>query len=162
MHSKVYWLHQTSNQARIGIMARPRGEEWLQGEIAILAKQGIGVMVSLLESHEIRELGLSRQPDLCAQYDIQFINYPIPDRNIPAHSGKVRDLVTSLQQSLSNGKTIVIHCRMGIGRSSIIAGCLLLHLGLPFNNLIEHVSKARRLKVPDTEEQVNWLKKWNP
>ena len=48
---------------------------------------------------------------------------------------------------------------MGIGRSSIIAGCLLLKAGYKANEVIQHISKVRGLRVPDTEEQIAWLKK---
>jgi hypothetical protein len=48
---------------------------------------------------------------------------------------------------------------MGIGRSSIIAGCLLFKAGYKTNQIIQHISKVRGLRVPDTEEQIAWLKK---
>jgi hypothetical protein len=48
---------------------------------------------------------------------------------------------------------------MGIGRSSIIAGCLLLKPGNITNDVIAHISKIRGFRVPDTDEQIAWLKK---
>jgi protein-tyrosine phosphatase len=54
---------------------------------------------------------------------------------------------------------MVIHCRMGIGRSTIIAGCLLLKPGYKTNEVFAQISKIRGMRVPDTEEQIAWLKK---
>ena len=55
MAIKIYWLHEFSNLARLGIMARPRGEDWLEDEIIGLRRQDVQVMVSLLEQDEIAE-----------------------------------------------------------------------------------------------------------
>lgn len=161
MHSKVFWLHQLPNTARLGIMARPRGNDWLDQEIAQLKKQGTSVMVSLLESHEVVELGLSKQKEICIAHGIEYINFPIVDRNIPAAGGKIKDLIESLTGKINQGNSVVIHCRMGIGRSSIIAGCVLLKTGYKPNEVLTHISKIRGLKVPDTEEQEKWLKNWH-
>jgi len=57
MYTKLYWLHKFDNNARLAIMARPRGGEWLEDEIIQFQKQHIGAIVSLLEPSEISELG---------------------------------------------------------------------------------------------------------
>jgi len=58
----------------------------------------------------------------------------------------------------AEGASIVIHCRMGIGRSSIIAGAVLLQQGRKADDILQHISKTRGVRVPDTDEQVKWLK----
>lgn len=157
MFTKIYWLHTFNNGARLGIMPRPRGGEWLDKEIANLKKLSAGVIVSLLESSEIFELGLDKEQELCAQHDIDYINFPISDRSVPADRAGVDALIKQLRDKIAVGASVVIHCRMGIGRSSIIAGCLLLREGQRPDDIIAHISKVRGLKVPDTEEQVKWL-----
>lgn len=42
----------------LAITSRPRGADWLDGDIAALAAEGIGVLVSLLGTDEQLELGL--------------------------------------------------------------------------------------------------------
>lgn len=157
MYSKVYWLHQFPNTARLGIMARPRGNDWLEQEIVQLKKQGIGVMISLLESQEVTELGLRKQKEICTTQGIEYINFPIIDRGLPASTDKVKALIEDLTGHLNNGKSVVIHCRMGIGRSSVIAGCILLQTGYKPGDIFAHIGKIRGLKVPDTEEQAKWV-----
>ena len=34
MFTKVYWTREFDNKAKLGIMARPRGDSWLADEIA--------------------------------------------------------------------------------------------------------------------------------
>jgi hypothetical protein len=42
----------------LAITSRPRGADWLHGDIAALAAEGVGVLVSLLGTDEQLELGL--------------------------------------------------------------------------------------------------------
>ncbi|WP_440134588.1 phosphatase domain-containing putative toxin [Chitinophaga sancti] len=148
MSTKIYWIAEN-----IGIMARPRGNEWLEDEIIAFSKQGVNIIVSLLEQQEVAELGLRQEQELCKKHSIQFINFPIPDRSLPPKSRQTEAFIYGLSQQTSK---IVIHCRMGIGRSSIIAACLLLNNKKAIE-IISHISAIRGLKVPDTAEQFQWL-----
>jgi len=139
-------------------MARPRGDDWLFDEIANLKKQQVGLLVSLLEKEEIGELGLRQQALICNNNEIEFINFPIADRDIPRTSDKTDWLITYLLNKLQDGTSVVVHCRMGIGRSSIIAASILVRKGLKAESVIDSISKIRGLKVPDTNKQSEWLK----
>lgn len=159
MYTKIYWIHQFGNGSKLGIMPRPRGDDWLEGEIINLKKQNIGVWISLLESHETNELGLRKQSYLCSKHNLAFINFPIVDRGVPEKSYKIDQFINQLVQHIQQGSLVVIHCRMGIGRSSIIAGSVLLHYGFKTEQILQKIASSRGLKVPDTEQQVQWLKK---
>jgi protein-tyrosine phosphatase len=158
MAIKIYWLHEFSNLARLGIMARPRGEDWLEDETIRLKQQDVQVIVSLLEQEEIAALGLGRQSDLCSKHSLEYINFPIPDRGAPRKDKHFRNFIDRLDGEINTRNSIVIHGRMGIGRSSIIAGCLLLKAGYKKNEVIQYISRVRGLRVPDTEKQITWLK----
>lgn len=158
MFTRPYWIHQFDNAARLGIMARPRGDDWLDDEIANLKRQKVGLLVSLLENEETNELGLRKEKQICETNDIEFINFPIADRDIPITNDKLDLFINDLTNKLKDGLSTVIHCRMGIGRSSIIAASVLLQAGLKADIIIENISKVRGLKVPDTDKQLQWLK----
>ncbi len=83
------------------------------------------------------------------------------DRSTPPTIGVVIRLVDSLVLELRTGKGLVIHCRAGIGRSGMIAACVLLRLGMPFGEVFPVLSRARRVPVPDTEAQVAWVKNFD-
>lgn len=158
MFTKVYWIHKFGNASRLGIMARPRGEDWLYDEIVNLKRQNVGLLVSLLEKEEIQELGLQQQASICKEKNIEFLNFPIVDRDIPKMGDNVEWLIRYLKTKLTDGISVVIHCRMGIGRSSIIAAAVLLQPGLTADIIIENIAKVRGVKVPDTDKQLDWLK----
>lgn len=149
MSTRIYWISEN-----IGIMPRPRGNEWLEDEIIAFKKQGVDIIVSLLEPSEITELGLRQEKPLCEKHSIQFLHFPIPDRSLPPKGQKTETFI----QSLTIPSKIVIHCRMGIGRSSIIAASILLYQNKKATEIISHISHIRGLKVPDTEDQFQWLK----
>jgi protein-tyrosine phosphatase len=159
MATRVYWIERFSNGARLGIMARPRSDEWLPDEIERLKKQNVLVLVSLLETSEITELGLGKEAEVCAQCGIEFLHFPIPDRSVPSSEKLVSAFIKVLWEKLEAGASVVVHCRMGIGRSSLIAGAVLLLKGYSTNQIIERITVARGLKVPDTHDQIAWLRK---
>jgi protein-tyrosine phosphatase len=159
MTVKIYWLQNFENTSRLGIMARPRGNEWLEEDILSLKKQGVQTIVSLLDRDETYELGLEKERELCLKNGIEYFNFPIADRNIPKLNTGFDNFVSQLRGKISAGRHMVIHCRMGIGRSTIIAGCLLIKPGYKTDDIIAHISKIRGMRVPDTNEQIAWLKR---
>ncbi|WP_207632778.1 protein-tyrosine phosphatase family protein [Foetidibacter luteolus] len=138
-------------------MARPRGGDWLEDEISNLKKNKVGVVVSLLEKNEIYDLELNHEEDICKSKNITYINFPIPDRDIPKQNSDTNKLIEALTKKIDEGQSIVIHCRMGIGRSSIIAASVLLKYKFKAKASIENISSIRGLKVPDTDSQLLWL-----
>jgi len=159
MPAKIYWLHSFENTSRIGIMARPRGDEWLEEDILTLKRQSAQTIVSLLDRNEIYELGLEKESELCLKHGIEYINFPIADRNVPKLDSRFHNFIDQLKEKLSTSNNVIIHCRMGIGRATIIAACLLLKPGYKTEEVIVHIGKIRGIRVPDTDEQIAWLKK---
>jgi len=124
--SRLYWI---PGPGRLAIMARPRGNDWLESEIEAWKTAGVEVVVSLLEPEEVSELELAREPALCGERGIAFLSYPIPDRGVP-ESEETRQLASRLAADLTCGRSLAIHCRAGIGRSSLIAACVLISTGM--------------------------------
>jgi protein-tyrosine phosphatase len=51
----------------------------------------------------------------------------------------------------------VIHCRAGIGRSSMIAACTMICADVSAADALSRIEAARGVRVPDTEEQRDWV-----
>src|ERR1700735_4291060 len=113
MHSEIYWID-TATAPRLAIMARPRAGDWLEDEVARWKRSGVGIVISLLERDEVDELGLAMEATLCRQNDIEFLSFPIPDRGLPKDADSAMSFAAYVA---SKGRSIVIHCRAGIGRS---------------------------------------------
>jgi protein-tyrosine phosphatase len=156
MQVKIYWISELQC-GRIGIMPRPRGGDWLEDEIISLGESNVDAVVSLLEPDEISELELEQEEIFCQKHGIAFLSFPIPDRNIPSSIMATQKFVQQLMNFLSERKTFVIHCRQGIGRSSMIAACVLVKNGLSVGDAFEKIARARGCPVPDTQEQCDWV-----
>ena len=131
----------------------------MEEEVEAMVRQKVDVLVSLLESAEVAELELWREGEFCRAKQIQFVEMPIRDRDVPKAGDRMEAMVELLEGKVDAGKSVAIHCRMGIGRSSIMAGSVLLRKGWKTDTIIEAITAARGMRVPDTEEQVRWLKK---
>lgn len=138
-------------------MARPRAGDWLDDEISGWRAEGIDVVVSLLEREEVSELDLQREADLCRAQGMEFISFPIPDRGVPSSLREAAALIGSIETRINDGKAVAVHCRAGIGRSSLIAACALVRLGTEATAAFEAISKARGVIVPDTDGQREWV-----
>jgi protein-tyrosine phosphatase len=138
-------------------MARPRSGEWLDDEIAGWEAAGISSVVCLLERHEVDELGLADEETFCRRRGIEFVSFPIPDRGLPKTVRETKVLAKAIAMKMKSGAAVAIHCRVGIGRSSLIAACTLVSLGFDASSAFDSISKARGVGVPDTDEQRNWV-----
>lgn len=152
MPSDLYWID-TDRSARLAIMARPRAGDWLDDEIAHWKRSGVERVVSLLESDEIEDLGLGREAARCGESGILFLSFPIPDRGVPGAD----DAMRFAAMVATGGKATAIHCRAGIGRSSIMAAAVLISSGVDADTALSAIEKARGLPIPDTDAQRDWV-----
>lgn len=141
-------------------MPRPRAGDWLDDEMASLRQQGFDLVVSLLVDEEVRELGLDAEAEACARCGLHFIRFPVTDRGVPLSPSEVSQLVLSLVAELNANRSVAIHCRIGIGRSALVAVCVLAGLGVSIESAWDMVQRSRGLSVPDTPAQRAWPAAW--
>ena len=153
--SRLHWIDLPAGR-RIAIMARPRPDDWLDVDVAEWRARGLDVIVSLLEPEEVSELGLQREAALCRTIGIAFLSFPIPDRGVPEIPGATR-IAESIAAWTAEGRSIAIHCRAGIGRSSVVAACAMICSGIEAGDALSRIKEARGVSVPDTEEQRDWI-----
>jgi protein-tyrosine phosphatase len=139
------------------IAGRPQGGDRLEVDLDELKDSGITTVVSLLNRAEVFELGLGREPEFCRSNGIEFGHFPIPDRAIPVSPDAVLPFADALTRDIRDGRSIAIHCRAGIGRSSLLAACVLVRLGIEAEDALARIKEARGVPVPDTDEQRNWI-----
>jgi len=156
MGTDIHWVSGPW-QGKLCIGPRPRGDDWLDDDIARLRSEGIDTILSLLTTEEEKNLGLLKEGSVAKTHGITFVSFPIPDMQVPSSRSRVSNVVAAIDSELSAGRNVFIHCRQGIGRTGLIASCLLLKSGWTPQKAMEHLSEARGLPVPETEEQRRWL-----
>jgi protein-tyrosine phosphatase len=155
----LYWVTGTG-PLHLATMPCPRGGEWLETDMRALQAECVDILVSLLTAQEIKELDLSQEPELCRNHGIEYRSFPIPDRDVPPSFPLVLDFTRKLERELSAGKAIAIHCRVGIGRSSLLAACVLVVNGKSAIDAFNQIRQARGCHVPDTGAQFDWVEEF--
>jgi protein-tyrosine phosphatase len=155
MFSDIYEIP-TGGAGRLATMARPYGDDGLPDDMAQLAVRGVTDLVSHLTEYEVYALGLADEAEACAAAGIRFHLYPIEDRGIPEQPG-FDFFIEGLAAIIRRGGFVVVHCRGGIGRSSVAAAALLVRLGMAPGDALKAIAKARGLPIPDTMEQYDFV-----
>jgi protein-tyrosine phosphatase len=156
MLSELYWLDERW-PGKLALAARPRGGDWLQDEISNWKRAGIGSVVSLLTPEEEMDLDLRDESRESNEQELEFISFPIPDRQVPRSEAKLAAALDKISDVLSGGKNVVVHCRQGVGRSGLVAACLLVKNGMSPGAAVEKISAARGVAIPETIEQREWI-----
>ena len=156
MRAEIYWIDNAS-PGRLAIMPRPRGGDWLDDELRSIREQGVGLLVSLLTESEAEDLDLTQESALAESLDLDYLSFPIEDRTVPDVSTNTVEFLDSLFRRFLLGNSIAVHCRMGIGRSSLIVATVLALAGSTPDDAFDMISSARGVAVPDTDEQRKWV-----
>lgn len=151
MQTEIYWTNE-----KIATMPMPNGGGLLEYAILHLKNEGVDVLVSMLEDHEIEKYELVKEKELCKKNHITYLNFPILDRNLPESFEGVHEFVQKLSKYSEVNKKIAFHCFAGIGRSSLIACCLMVLQGMNVDDAFSLISSARGFPVPDTQAQLEW------
>jgi protein-tyrosine phosphatase len=156
MKTRIFWLNDN-----LGIMSRPLGGDELMEEIENWKKLEVDTIVSFLTDEENEELGLEYERMDCRREGFDFIKFPIEDRQVPDSYLKTKELIKILIDKINENKKILMHCRGGVGRVSIISASVLSALnGISANQSFEDISKIRGFHVPDTDEQIVWTEEF--
>ncbi|AFM03901.1 putative protein-tyrosine phosphatase [Bernardetia litoralis DSM 6794] len=154
MKTRIFWINKN-----LAIMPKPNSDDFLEEDIINFANQKVGILVSLLTKEENFDLGLQNEESICQKYSIDFISFPIIDRSVPTNKQniQIRELAKKLVKKTKQNKKIIVHCRGGIGRAGMLCSAILIENGISNQEAIKKISEARNLKIPDTEEQKEWI-----
>ena len=156
MKAEVYWVPGPW-RGRLGIVPRPRGGDWLGDEVRSWRESGLDVVTSLLTPDEVAEFDLQEEASRSRQEGLEFYAFPIPDRGVPRSRVDFAQAVRGLEKALTSGKNVAVHCRQGIGRSSLMIASLLAAAGEEPDRAFHRIEQARGRTVPDTDEQREWV-----
>jgi len=156
MSTKLYWA-EGPWLGKLALAARPRGDDWLEDEIASWRGEGVDTVFSLLTSEEENDLGLSNEARQVKARGMQFLSLPIPDRDVPDSDIQVAKTLEKVDADLSAGKNVVVHCRQGVGRSGLISAALFVMKGFTPEAAIKNLSASRGTSIPETAAQRRWI-----
>ena len=156
MATELYWV-EGPWRGKLALAARPRGGDWLQDEIAGWRRAGVNAIVSLLTHEEEADLDLREEAAEAKVQGLRFRSFPIQDRQVPRSESESATMLEQLDADLSSGMNVMVHCRQGVGRTGLVAACLLITKGLHPEAAVQRVSAARGASVPETAQQRQWI-----
>lgn len=96
--------------------------------------------------------------DALARHGVALLHLPTPDL-APASQPMLRRGVAFVLPRLEAGETVLIHCQHGIGRSALLALCVMVARGMaPLDALAQ--AKARREIVSPSPQQFEGWREW--
>ncbi|WP_090938317.1 cyclin-dependent kinase inhibitor 3 family protein [Azotobacter beijerinckii] len=123
-----------------------------------LRAAGAEALITLMQGEELRLNRADELPALCAERDLEWFHLPVADEQVP-----LEDFDAAWAQSrarihelLDQGRSIVIHCKGGSGRTGLIAARILIDRGLPRAEAIALV-QALRPKAIQHPAHVAWI-----
>lgn len=135
--------------------------------LAKLLDAGIDCFIDLTEPEE-RE---SYQAQLAAARGGERATYlrrPIRDHGVPQSEAGMRLILDTLDHALAEGRSVYLHCRAGIGRTNLVAGCWLASRAGDGEAALELLNRAWRgnarsrhwPRIPETDEQADFVRSW--
>lgn len=156
MWTKLHWV-EGPWPGKLALASRPRGGDWLADEMASWRREGISSVCSFLTTTEEDDLDLKNEAQEVKAQGMDFLSFPIEDRQVPSSEAGAAAVLEQLDADLSTGKNVVAHCRQGIGRTGLMAACLLVAKGFDPETAVRKISSVRGLPVPETQEQRRWI-----
>lgn len=117
----------------------------LSADITVIQKWGASSVLTLIEPHEFDLLKVQGLPDAVRQAGMVWLHAPIPDVSIPGRPFKTvwRTMGPRLVEQLYEGRSVVVHCRGGLGRAGMVAAKLLTMMGEDASTAIGRVRSVR-------------------
>jgi protein-tyrosine phosphatase len=124
----------------------------LDGSIKQLKQNGTSMLITLMFDEEMTKNDVLSLPDICHQYQINWLQLPIVDDEAPssAFESEWEKYKAIILDELNNKGVVAIHCKGGTGRTGTVIALLLLALGWPVDKIVKEVQsvkpKALRIK----------------
>ncbi|XP_013396306.1 cyclin-dependent kinase inhibitor 3 isoform X2 [Lingula anatina] len=107
------------------------------------------------------ELNKYRVPYLLHEYtgaDFNVHHHPFPDGQAPSVAGMVK-MLEELKVNLMQGRKTLLHCFGGLGRSCVVAACLLMYMdeSLDSESAIQRLRQLRGPGAVQSVKQYNFI-----
>lgn len=97
-----------------------------------------------------------------------YLRSAIADACVPNNVTQVQELLSRIRAALALGRSVYVHCRVGIGRTGLVMGCFLAEQERDgkaaiklLNRLWRQSARAKTWpKVPQTPEQAAYIRHW--
>jgi hypothetical protein len=138
--------------------------DWVLPSLAIggrLSPPGAEVLTARFGIRRVVDLRDEEEDDLelLTRHGVELLRLPTPDLQ-PVAQEMLRRGVRWVSEALARGDRVLIHCQHGIGRSALLACCVLVGQGDTPAQALERAKRARA-KVCPSPDQLHALLRWS-
>jgi ADP-ribosylglycohydrolase len=160
-----YWVE--PGRILAGEYPAGRSEEETTERLKRLLDAGIDCFFDLTEPGECTPYeNFLPSPD--SRLPVRYLRLPIPDHGLPRSTEQMQEILDELDAALAEGRRIYLHCRAGIGRTNLVAGCWYAHSGVDGDAALARLNErwqgsARSQSwpsVPETDAQHEFVRDW--
>jgi len=136
----------------------PGRYEAIEGVWHQLRNEAVRAIVCLVEKDELDE----KSPDYARALEsgtvpCSVLSCEIPDRGVPEDWDGFWALAGDVAKRLQSGEAVLIHCAGGVGRTALLAICVLLALGDPVSEARSVVSRAgSTIETAQQSQLISW------
>ena len=127
-------------------MPRVRWDRDLDTDLRALRQVfGTDVLVAVIREYEFELLGIPELVDRAEAHGMTVRRFEIGAVSVPEamSEGEFRGLIDELHAHLGAGRNVTVHCHGGLGRSGLVATCVLVRHGVGASEAITRVRAAR-------------------
>lgn len=133
-----------------------RLEPWPQF-VDALRRDGVHLVVCLTTLDEMTRLSPAyARVAQRGELPFEWLHLPVPNHGVPEDPDAFRAGVVQVAQALGQGRSVLLHCAAGIGRTGSTAACVLKQLGLSTDRALQRVRDAG--SNPDNAQQAGWVR----
>lgn len=119
----------------------------------------VSLAVVLVTQEEMERKSKRNLFELYRHEGIEIRHTPMKDMTAPSLP-IIQNLMPDLVHRLNLGKNIAVHCNAGVGRTGVVAGCLVRELeGLDGGAAIQFITEHMMIQM--TDEQKRFVRNWS-
>jgi protein-tyrosine phosphatase len=136
--------------------------DWITDRLAVGGCFPRDREIELARTHEVRAVVDLRSEDcddgaLLTKAGIRFLHLPTPDLQ-PVSVAMLDEGVAFVRAHLNRGQRVLIHCQHGIGRSALLALCVLVDGGMEPMAALTLAKDARERISPSPSQFEGWCR----
>ena len=153
-----YWV--VPGQLLAGEYPRNLDEDSSRAKLARLTEAGVSVFIDLTEYAELYPYAQWLENE-------KHLRFPIVDTSVPHSRELTAAALDAIDEHMSQGRPVYVHCIGGIGRTGTIIGCWLARHGLTGQAALDSLRelwracpKSRYRRSPERREQERYILNW--
>ena len=160
-----YWL--VEGQFLAGEYPAHPNDDRAREKLESLLEAGIRTFIDLTQTDDPLDPyeDLLREAAAARGVEVRYERLPIRDMDVPT-SERMTEILSLIQEEMTSGRAVYVHCWGGLGRTGTVAACWLVEQGYDCDGAFARIDELRaatpdaRRDSPQTDAQRDFARGW--